>query len=487
MLKQLPSRCKTPKSKVINSVEERYNSYNVPLSCSEFLSSCRIRSGVGFVRFVVYPYQKALLDIIDSHSGTIIIKDRQLGITELLAGRALHQMFLNPAYAGALISISQQKTSEVRDRIKSMPTTTNFEWEKNSGAAIKIVDGGSFSLLPSTDNAARGLPSVAELYFDEAGFPANFAELYGAGTAAQEMVPIEFRKTIICTTIPPDGSANAVWRMFAQDNDRSALDALKEARGGGGSVPGLVWWTDRNGWAKVIISHTAHPIYSQAKNYIDDVCERRKIPRAIAEREHNLGIEQASSSLFHDMAIDASQTSTWQGHKLGRKYFAMIDPNFGGSDNFVMLVFDITETRNQLVAEYAESDRSIEYSVGHCLKVLEFYRIKLLAIESNSGGKIVHERLIEHRPDIETLLTLTTHASKKNNTDRIALALEQGEIGYPEGWAGMGEMSAFSATEREATVGEKDDRVMAMAAGWAHMATAKERLISIIQPGRVRY
>lgn len=456
-------------------------------NCAEFLATCRIRSGVGFVRFQVYPYQAKLLDIIDSHMGTIIIKDRQLGITELLAGRALHQMFLNPAYSGALISISQQKTSEVRDRIKGMPTVRNFEWEKNSGTAIKLVDGGSFSLLPSTDNAARGLPSVAELYFDEAGFPANFAELYGAGTAAQEMVPEEFRKTVICTTIPPDGTSNAVWRMFASDNDDSALDSLKQAREGGGEVPGLVWWTDRNGWAKVVISHKAHPKYGSQEHYIDGVMERRKIPRSIAEREHNLGIEQASSSLFSEEAITNSQTSTWQGHKLGHHYFAMIDPNFGGSDNFVMLIFDITDDCNQLVAEYAECDRSIEYSVGKCVELVHFYQIKLLAIESNSGGKIVHERLIEKEPGIETVLTLTTRASKKTNTDRVALALEQREIGYPADWAGMAELRAFSALEREATAGEKDDRVMAMAAGWAHMEYAKERITPLILPGKIRY
>ncbi len=486
-MRNLPVVCKTPKSKVINPVEGQYNCYDVDVDALSFLASCRIRSGVGFTRFKCWPYQAKLLEIIDSHSGCIIIKDRQLGITELLAARALHQMFLNPAYSGALISISQQKTSEVRDRMKGMPTVKGFEWEKNSWTAIKLIDGGTFSLLPSTDNAARGLPSVAELYFDEAGFPANFSELYGAGTAAQEMVPAEFRKTIICTTIPPDGTSNAVWQMFSRDNDCSALDALKQAREGGGEIPGLIWWIDRNGWAKVVISHKAHPVYGAQPDYIDRVIERRKIPRSIAEREHNLGIEQASSSLFNEMAIEAAQTSSWQGHRMGRNYFAMVDPNFGGSDNFVMLIFDITEDCNQLVAEFAECDRSIEYSVGQCLKLLDFYRINLMAIESNSGGKIVWEDLQRKRPDLETVLTLTTHQSKKLNTDRIALALELREIGYPKSWAGMAELRAFSALEREATAGEKDDRVMAMAAGWAHIEYAKTQAKSLILPGKARF
>jgi hypothetical protein len=203
-------------------------------------------------------------------------------------------------------------------------------------------------------------------------------------------------------------------------------------------------------------------------------------------QEHDLGIESASGSLFSEASIEASQNGSWQGMRLGRDYFAMIDPNFGGSDNFVMLVFDVTEDCNILVCEYAESDRSIEYSIGKCCEILQLYRIKMAAIESNSGGKIVYEDLLRKRPDIEWLLTLTTNASKKINTDRIALALEQREIAYAPGWQGMTEMRAYSAAEREGK-GEKDDRVMALAAGWAHLEYAKQNCTSLVQAGTIRY
>lgn len=466
-----------------------FNPYGLTDDLAEFIGSCRIRSGAGFVLFKPYDYQKELLEIINTHSGIIIIKDRQLGITEILAARSLYRALVDPAYTGAFVSIGQDKSSDIRERAKGMPTISQLEWEKNSGKALKPVGGGSILFLPSTDNAARGLPSVTELVFDEAGFPRNFTELYGAGTAAQEMVPQEIRKTIICTTIPEDGEANAVWGMFAADNDRSALEALRQARVGDSNcnIPGMVWWTDANGWAKVVIGHKVHPKYGKDPSYIDSVIERRKIPRAIAEREHNLGIEQAGSSLFNSKAIEQAGIGSWSDYVAGRKYMATVDPNFGGHDRFVCLILDITEpSQTSIVAEYALSDKSVEYSESKTLELCDRYRVVACAIESNSGGKIVIENLARRKPSLELRLTNTTHQSKITNTDRVALAVEQLQLIYPKDWQGIPEMRSFSARSREAIAGEYDDRVMALAAGFAHLEELRNIRIGELKKGAVR-
>jgi phage terminase large subunit-like protein len=164
----------------------------------------------------------------------------------------------------------------------------------------------------------------------------------------------------------------------------------------------------------------------------------------------------------------------------------MIDPNFGGSDNYAGLVFDITNPVTSLVAEYAESDRTTEYSRGRVLALADQYRVLALAIESNSGGKIIWENIQRDRPDLNALLTLTTANSKILNTDRVALALEQGEFIYPPDWKGMAEMRGFSARTREAVAGQKDDRIMALAAGFAHLQDVKRTTIGNIGIGRVR-
>jgi phage terminase large subunit-like protein len=155
----------------------------------------------------------------------------------------------------------------------------------------------------------------------------------------------------------------------------------------------------------------------------------------------------------------------WQAPKKGRRYLMGIDPNFGGKDNFVAQVWDCTESPVALVAEYAEADRTIETSVESVARLIEDYGPEIVAVESNSGGRIVLEQLIRLFPSVRIEGVTTTSASKKVNTDRIALAIESREVTYPADWQGLNEMMHFGLMERAALSG-KDDRVMAMAAAW---------------------
>ena len=76
---------------------------------------------------------------------------------------------------------------------------------------------------------------------------------------------------------------------------------------------------------------------------------------AIAKREHDLGIETAEGSLFSSEAVERQAVGAWSGPIAGHHYIAMTDPNFGGSDNWVTLVFDVTASPYSLVAEFVES------------------------------------------------------------------------------------------------------------------------------------
>lgn len=459
----------------------KLNPYGISDIFSEFLSTCRIRSGVEIVPFNAYNYQVKLNEIIDAHQGTMIIKDRQLGITEILGGRMLFKMLHNPAFLAALISISQDKASEVSQRVKEMASALGIEWERASGKKLKPVGCGEGQYLPSTDNAARSLPSITEFNIDEAGFIENFAELYGAGTSAQEMVPAEHRKTILNTTVPPEGTLSEFWGMFDDANGKiDATEMIHLARYGGSNcgIPGMVWWTDKNGWAKVILGHKVQAKYNYPE-YLEDVCKRRKIPMAIAQREHNLGIESAEGSLFNSDAIKKQAIGAWAEPVAGHHYIAMTDPNFGGSDNWATLVFDVTALPYSLVAEFIESDRTTEYCRGKAIELSDKYSVIFHAVESNSGGKVVVENMINDRPNLDVRLTLTSNVSKRVNTDRIALAHEQGDFIYPPNWEGMIEFKRFSLRLREATGSSKDDRVMALAAGWAWIEEL-ENLIALM-------
>jgi hypothetical protein len=465
-------------SKARQNIEPILNPYNISKDFGEFLSTCRIRSGVSIVPFKAYDYQLELNRVIDGHPGVMIIKDRQLGITELLGGRMLFKMLHNPAFLTALISISQDKASEVSGRVKEMASALGIEWEKASSKKLKPVGCGESQYLPSTDNAARSLPSITEFNVDEAGFIDTFEELYGAGTSAQEMVPEEHRKTILNTTVPPSGTLSEFWGMFDDANgDIDAIEMVRKAREGETTcnIPGMVWWTDSNGWAKVVLSHRVQAKYNYP-GYLEDVCKRRKIPMTIAQREHNLGIETAEGSLFNSEAIARQAIGQWSEPVAGNHYIAMTDPNFGGSDNWVTLIFDVTASPYSLVAEFVESERGTEYCRSKSLELSDRYDVLFHAIESNSGGAVLSENMIVQRPGLKVLLTNTSRTSKIVNTDRIAFALEQGEFIYPADWQGINEFKRFSLKDRAATGASKDDRVMALAAGWAWIEEAVPKI-----------
>jgi Terminase RNaseH-like domain len=455
------------------NVAPQSNPFNVPIDAVDFIRSCRIRTGSGFQRFDLYDYQEMLLELFLKFSMIIIIKDRQLGITEVMAAFAYYLCLTDPAYSAAFVSINQDKAAEISERIDGMaPGHWGIQWRKNNNSELHPKGCGVMRFLTSTKNAARGFPSVNLLGYDEAGFLEYFTELYGNGTSAQESVPEARRKIILNTTIPEEGVAHPVWGMFASDNNEcTALEYVRGAREGGSNcgIPGMFWWLDSKGCCKVVIGHKVHPVYGKDPNYIQSVVNRRKIPMAIAQREHNLGIEIASCSLFNEAAIARQSIGEWAPPKPGRKYMGMVDPNFGGSDNFVTLIFDITDSISSLAAEYSKSDLSTEYSEDSSIALFDAYGVIGVAIESNSGGKIVLENILRKRPGLDVRLTLTTNASKKTNTDRAALAVEQGLLIYPPDWEGQREMRSFSAQHRKASAGEKDDRIMALAAGLAHL------------------
>lgn len=465
------------------------NYYGVPDKLDEFAALCRIRSGAKIVPFKLYAYQRKLFEILEEHQTVLVLKDRQIGITEVLALFLFKGMLQNSAYLGALLSINQDKSSDVSQRLKLMASAfKDLVWTSDSFKRKAIENCGSVEFLPSTDNAARGLPSVLSLIYDECGFVQNFSELYGAGTSAQEMVDDGDRTTVLNTTVPPGGELSEFWGMLDSSNGNvSAYEYVKLARDAKTNCghPGMMFWVDEDGAAKVILSHKVHPKYGKDPDYLKNVQKRRKIPWVIVQREHNLGIEIAGNALFSSDAIKSQAIGAWSEPVADHLYLVCVDPNFGGSDNWCTQVWDCTTDVKSLVAEYAESDRSVDYSKNKTLDLIDRYKASLIAVESNSGGMVIVEDLIKDRKSKRIEVTKTTRTSKRVNTDRCAYYLDQGMVAYPPDWKGVQEMRKFSSSEREATGGEKDDRIMSWAAGFAWIDEVK--IVSGSQTTALKY
>jgi hypothetical protein len=186
------------------------------------------------------------------------------------------------------------------------------------------------------------------------------------------------------------------------------------------------------------------------------------------------------NSLFDLAAVERQAIGQWTPPQRKHFYLAMIDPNQGGADDWDFQIWDITQHPLQLVASWHENNRLPSYCRAECLKILDEYdrigKVVLLAIEKNNGGLSQAENFIEARPKLKVEVVHTSATSKIINTDRITLALSDGDVIYPDDWHGIAQLRKFSKVQRQAIDGEKDDAVMSWAVGFAMLGEAMEEL-----------
>lgn len=194
-----------------------------------------------------------------------------------------------------------------------------------------------------------------------------------------------------------------------------------------------------------------------------------------ADEELFCKADTASKSLFDPEAVDRNAVGQWERPDFRRSYLVCVDPNFGaiGEDYWVVRVLDITSIPIKVVGGYRDNQHSVLYHRKQTLKIMDDYEPVLTAVESNSGGKIVAENLQADRPDAQIETVNTGILSKRVNTDRVALLVQQDEIIYPPDWIGISEMKRFSKLERCAISGN-DDEVMCLATGMAYLELALE-------------
>jgi Terminase RNaseH-like domain len=469
---KLPPLTKSTKEQ-INSAQTFgtvMNPYCIPERYEEFLRQhCRIRSGNKVIPFLPYEYQVVISDLIDKHRGIIAVKTRQMGFTECIGAKFLHKALLNPGYAAVVLSMGQDESSNVSVRIQNMPSKVNgLKWLTKSKTQIQPEGCGKVWFRPSTDNAARSLESVSDIFIDEHGFIENAEELYASAAPTQEAVGDEAR-TIIASTIPESGELSTFWQMFDADNgDRNAREILEKVRSG--AEEPLTWWIDNSGWVKLILHWKSNPVYSIIPDYLAKTKREKKLTEDKLQREYNLGIPASGGRLFVENVIRNALRGEWQAPRPNRIYIAGIDPNFGGSDFFCTQIFDVTEKPYQLVAEYHENNRAVTYSLQRTNSLLLSYNPVAVAIESNSGGAVIAEKLTKF--NVQTVNT--TKTNKIANTDRLAILLEESNLVYPVGWIGATEMRNFSLKNREAITGH-DDQVMSGAIAFTLIDEIEEK------------
>lgn len=254
----------------------------------EFAKKTRIRSGRNLVPFDPYPYQIAFVDQVEKHYGTVAVKSRQMGFTEMVASYFLWSAYQDPGYLAVIFSKTQGDTANIARRVRLMVSThPDLELATDSLQDLTLVNGGRLLFKPATANAARGLESVSALLFDEAAFVDDIEKIYSSAMPSTEMLGGDAKIIILST---PNGQSGFYWdRVNESNGDISIIEACKDVR----INEPIKHWTDQGGWCKFLAHWRAHPVYSQKPDYLESLAIQKRMPASKIEQEYDLSFTKS--------------------------------------------------------------------------------------------------------------------------------------------------------------------------------------------------
>jgi hypothetical protein len=445
-----------------------------------FAPSTLIRSGMNMVPFVPYVMQVLVIKLLQRYRGAVIVKTRQLGITEVIASWMLYKMVCSAAYAGALFSKRQEDTSNIARRVALMAATGAVELASESGMRIATPTGGQLWFMSSAEQGARSLESIHDLLFDEAAFVPRLDRLYGAASPTQNVVG-ENARTIFVST--PNGKQGLFWELLNASNPPGTdiISICADVRDGvlyAHELPGFYYFVDEAGWVKIFIHWRAHPVYGAQPDYLDVVRRRDKLDEETLQREYNLNFADAAAQVFSSELMGAALVGAWdeakwpeeaspgtfapQAARPGRRYGCGVDTNLGGDDYFVVGILDITTYPYRLVAMVRQARETTLHNLEKLLALWDVYRPQYCAIETNNGGQIYLEQAILARPQGAFVGVNTNRHSKPVHIGLLKLFMERGHLQLPPEPVIRDELRSFMRRPDGSMSGEgmSDDIVM---------------------------
>jgi len=452
-----------------------------------FAPMVKIESGGTVVKFTPYDYQSELVQSIEDNSKIVVTKSRQMGISETICCYLLMRAVTEPGFTAIVFSKTLDDSGALGLRIRIMAQSLgalcpDFASESHKKLAFKKL--GSIKFLPGKSRSARSIASVSVIFFDEAAFIDDIDGIYQAAGATTSMLG-DKAKFIFNST--PNGRSGLFYRLLISgpEDKKRSMQACKDIAVPTNNTKAFdrlrthtrSWVT--NGWCKIFLHWRVHPLYGKDPDWADKKRIAEQLTQAQWNQEFELAFSEGLSSVFPIDLIDVAAIGQWSEPKAGQKYVMGIDPSFGGSDNFVALVWEIYQGHYSLASEYAASHTSKTINIHRVIDLVDRYKPINVNIEVNSGGGIILEDLIKKRSNVNWSEVITSNRSKIENTDRVVLLMERQAIEFPADSSLAKEMPHFveaigakmrsTTRTRAAESGFHDDSVMACAVSFANM------------------
>lgn len=484
----------SPTQKQIKKYFESDAMLPLPDNWEDFVLLTKIRSGGELKQFKPFDYQKKLIELGEKYRKIIVLKSRQLGITQVLISKFLFDACINPAASSLAFMRNAEDASAISRRCRQMLSSIEkYVIPANDNVGyLKIAGGGDLYFKNSGAQGSRSLDSTTSMLFDESAFVPTIASIYAASSPSGAMTS-NCTKYIVST---PSAKSGWYWEQLSQDNGKIDIEELAEAVANDEvftqdeeliekyelhQEKGFAYFIDERGACKVIIHYLAHPKYSLIPNFLQQKQIEDGTDEETVEREYNLKFVNTSVAVFDPLLVRESAIGGWEGkYDEEAVYFAGIDTATTGIDYCCCQILKYKNEVYSLVATYAKRKQSSEYHLYQISELLRFYKVKVCGVEVTGGvGQLYYERLEEDfkgkHPHIVRLVT--TNDSKAKRIAALNLGLERKKLTYASTANLITELLNFrrEGNKLQAAEGHHDDEIMSLSFAY-DVATNPENL-----------
>ncbi|NEQ19570.1 MAG: Terminase-like family protein [Microcoleus sp. SIO2G3] len=447
---------------------QKYN-LKLPSNWEDFVALTTIRSGGEMKKFELYEYQKIMIALAEQYPNMVILKSRQMGITQAIVAKFLYDACINKAASSILFMRNGEDASAVSRRARQMLASISeyAQADNDSVGYLKIKGGGDLYFKNSGKEGSRSLDSATGMLFDEAAFVENIQQIYAASSPSSALSGDKIQKFIVST---PSSKSGFYWDKLNENNGNIDIEELAESVAEGRlykSIPGVYWFLDNANCCKLILHWKAHPIYSKISNYLEYRLKQDGTDEETVAREYDLRFIDSAVGVFDSGLIRVNAIGEYEiSVDKDAIYYAGLDTATTGNDYCTMPVLKEKNGKYSLVHLYRKRQQTSEYHLYQIGEMLKFFKPRITGIEITGGvGQVYLEQLIKQFPELEFQAIRTTGDSKPVMISTMILALEKQALSYPANCPLIDEMLSFrrDGKKLEAAPGKHDDIVMGVA------------------------
>jgi hypothetical protein len=440
----------------------------IPERWEDCVNLCTIRSGGRMVQFTPYPYQSLLSELMDQFSNIIIVKSRQLGITQTIISKFLHRASQSVAYSAMAFLRSQEDASAIARRSRQMLDGLKDYVlpDSDSVGYLKLRQLGEIYFKNSSKEGSRSYDSVLDFLFDEAAFSENIEQIYAASSPSGALAGDLITKLIVST---PSAKSGWYWQKLSENNGNDDIEELCKAVAAGElyrDIPGIYWFVDNAGTVKLIIHWKAHPVYSRKENYLQYRQQQDGTDRETVLREYDLRFVDSAISIFSADLVRGNAIGVFENFRdESANYYIGVDTATIGNDYCVAIVIKEVFDIYSVVGIYRKRQQTSEYNLYQIAELIDLYKPEKIGIEVTGGvGQVYLEQLSKQFKGYNLEAIRTTGDSKPVMISTLQLALEKSCLSFPNNSPITDELLTFrrAGNKLEAPSGKHDDCVMAL-------------------------